>query len=55
LGLSLAHTHRTMRRLQQMGLYTMAPGSRMVLPRPGALARLGLLRWPLLQARRPLI
>jgi CRP/FNR family transcriptional regulator, anaerobic regulatory protein len=55
LGLSLAHTHRTMRRLQQMGLYTMAPGSRMVLPRPGALARLGQLRWPLLQARRPLI
>ncbi|WP_235579173.1 Crp/Fnr family transcriptional regulator [Pseudorhodoferax sp. Leaf274] len=39
LGLSLVHTHRTLRRLQALGLHTLDEG-RLVLRNPGALTQL---------------
>jgi CRP-like cAMP-binding protein len=54
LGLSLVHTHRSLRALQRAGLYRMS-GSRLQLPAPAALAALARLRWPLEVPPRPLI
>lgn len=55
LGLSLVHTHRTLRELRRRGLFDLRAGSRLVLPDQRALARLARLRWPLNMPRRPLI
>jgi CRP-like cAMP-binding protein len=58
LGLSLVHTHRTLRALRQQGLYELYERRgehRLRLPDPAALAQLAKLRWPLLTHLRPLI
>ncbi|MEP7283863.1 MAG: Crp/Fnr family transcriptional regulator [Rubrivivax sp.] len=55
LGLSLVHTHRTLRSLRDRGLYALQGDGRLALPDPPGLARIAKLRWPLVVGRRPLI
>lgn len=55
LGLSLAHTHRSMRQLQQRGLVAWSGQHRLLLPKPAELAALAQLDWPLPAGLRPLI
>jgi CRP/FNR family transcriptional regulator len=56
LGLSLIHTHRTLRALQREGLYEWnAQKQRLRLPDPRRLAKIGHLPWPLELPLRPLI
>ena len=58
LGLSLVHTHRTLRTLRARDLIELTDPRgepRLRLPDPAALAQLALLCWPLKMSRRPLI
>lgn len=56
MGLSLIHTHRTLRKLQQLGLVEWrASQQRLRLPDLQKLAAVARIRWPLEPAPRPLI
>ena len=55
LGLSLVHTHRSLRLLRQRGLLRWLPERRLLLPDPVALSALAQLPWPLDAGTRPLI
>lgn len=55
LGLSLVHTHRTLRELRVRKLFELRPGPRLLLPDQPRLARVAHLRWPLQLHTRPLI
>lgn len=55
LGLSLVHTHRSLRKLQQRGLVLWQGERRLLLPRPAELAAVAKLDWPIARSARPLI
>ena len=55
LGLSLVHTNRNMRALVRQGLVVVPADGLLRVPDEAALARAGLVRWPLALPQRPLI